>query len=375
MVDGKGVICGELEGQVSGGATNPTHELRFAGKYDGAMVPASVLAETLQATQRVVHLLAMATLGRSLGQRARVPQDIERSFPVLCAIPRPGSYIAPFQIGDPSAALLSPIETGTLSAKFDAVLAAAEAGDAEAFRAAVPNSRWREAVTDAVGRMPPRPSTGFSLSVRSGQRDRTFALSAARERIATLSIRSDTTSATRPVIGTLLAIDFAERKLRLRYPVTHRVFDCIYADVDDIEPVLFANARELVQIIGTVEVDAADHPVRVVEVVDIRPVDLEPMAVPVFTIGNVVVKPIGDRMLRPGLDETSQIFTLVDSGLGIDLACETRAELEDALRHLLPLLWADYARAADAELTGDARELKHRLLAAFTEVPHAAPEQ
>lgn len=352
----------------------PTHELRFVGKADGAVVPASVLAETLLATQRVVHLLAMAARGHSLGQRARVPQDVERAFPVLCAIPQAGSYIAPISIGDPLAGLLSPLEASRVSTDFDAALEAAVAGDIDAMRRAVPDTRWREAVTDGIERMLPRPSTGFALSVQSARCERTFALSEARDRIKTLALRPATTSATRAVIGTLLAIDFAERKLRLRHPATNRTFDCIYAGVDDIEPLLLANARELVQVIGMVEVDAGDHPVRVVEVIDIRPVDLEPIPVPVFTVENVAFRPIADRQLQPQLDETSQIFLLEDRDLGIDLAEETRADMEDALRHLLPILWTDYAQAPDAELTEDARELKRRLLAAFTEVPHAAPE-
>ena len=193
-------------------------------------------------------------------------------------------------------------------------------------------------------------------------------------RLRVLSNRPPTTSATRAVIGTLLAIDFAERKLKLWHPATSRTFDCIYAALDGIEPLLVANARELVQVIGTVEVDAGDHPVRVVEVIEIRPVDLDPIPVPVFTVDNVAVQPVTDRQLQPRLDETSQLFLLEDSELGIDLAEETRADLDDALRHLLPVLWTDYARAPDAELTEDARALKYRLLAAFTEVPHAPPE-
>jgi hypothetical protein len=113
----------------------------------------------------------------------------------------------------------------------------------------------------------------------------------------------------------------------------------------------------------------------VAEVSDIRPVDLEPFALQAFDAGNVPVRPIHERLLRPSLDETEQFFLLEDADLGIDLVDETRAGLEDALRHLLPLLWRNFAQADDAVLTGDARLLKQRLLATFTETPSAAPEQ
>lgn len=364
-----------METTVVSGLVAPTHELRFVGRADEQVVPANVLAETLQATQRTVHLLAMATRGQSLGRRARISQDIERAFPVLCMLPQPGSYIAPIQIGDPLSGLLSSLEAERVTSDFDAVLEAAEAGDAVKLREVVPDSRWREAVTDAVARMLPRPSSGFSLLVNSGLRHRTFALSAARQRIEGLTTRPLNNSATRAVIGYLQAIDFGGRKLRLRHPMTNRTFDCVYAARDDFEPVLLENPRELIQVVGEVELDANDHPIQVVEVSDIRPVDLEPFVLSDFYAGVITVHPINERLLRPCLDETQQFFLLEDGELGIDLADETRAGLEDALRHLLPLLWRNYAQADDAVLTGDARLLKQRLLATFTETPSAAPEQ
>jgi len=353
----------------------PEHELRFVGAVGGENVPAAVLAETLLATQRVVHLLAMATRGQSLSRRARVPQDVERAFPVLCLVPREGSYIAPIMIGDPTSGLLTPLEAQALSDSFEAVLSAAANGDTAALQAAIPDARWREAVADAVGRMLPRPSSGFALSIRGGRLVRELALSAAREKIEALATRAVNTSGSRAVIGYLQAIDFGERKLRLRHPATSRTFDCIYAARDDVEPLLLANARELIQVVGEVEVDAGDHPVRVMEVSDIRPVDLDPMPVPVVMVDNVAIRPVDDRRLQPRLDETSQIFLLEHAELGIDLAEETRADLEDALRHLLPILWLNYAKADDGVLTKDAQALKQRLLAAFTEVPGATPQQ
>jgi hypothetical protein len=370
-----GTIGSMLEGGILSGTTNPTHELRFVGKAEGAVVPASVLAETLLATQRVVHLLAMAARGQSLGQRARVPQDVERAFPVLCAIPQAGSYVAPIRIGDPPADRRSSREAKLVRIDFDEVLAAAEAGDAVAMRRAVPDTRWREAVTDAIERMLPRPASGFALSVKSGPRDRIFALSAAREQIRAMSQRTLATSATRAVIGYLQAIDFVGRKLRLRHPATSRTFDCIYAARDDFESVLLAHPRELIQIVGEVELDAGEHPVQVVEVRDIRRVDLDLIALPAFVVGSATVLPVQERLLQPSLDETEQFFLLEAEDIGINLADETRAGLEDALHHLLPILWRNYAQADDAELTGDARALKQRLLETFMETPGAAPKQ
>jgi hypothetical protein len=346
-----------------------THELRFDEPRGSHIVPATILADTLQAAQRIVHLLAMARRRMQLRRRARTPQDIERAFPVLCDLSRPGSYLQPIWIGDPSASLLSPGEIALVAEDFDRVLDAAVRGDAGEMSEVVVDANWRAAVVSNVGRLAPRPSTGFTLAVASRRAARTFDISGARQKIAALTHRAPTTAESRAVIGSLQAIDFGERRLTLLHPKTGRAFSCFY--LDDVEPMLLENARQLIQVTGEVEVDAHGTPVKVVETTEICPVDLEPIPLMPFSVGGQHIEPIVPRSLTPTLDENEQSFILEDEAIGLDLVAETRAELEEILTQDLRLLWRDYALAADDTLTRGARDLKRRLLDTFRAVPNA----
>jgi len=358
-----------------------THKLRFEGG-DGPSersVPASVLAEALTQAQRVVHLLAMAYVGRPPPrQRLRVPRDFERLFPVVCTPATPGSFVQPIAIGAPRQTLFSPGELEEVSDRFDAVLDAVVRGDAEQLNRVVPDRWYRRAVVESVSRMPPRPSTGMRLSVSSQRRlAEPFRLSDARLQIDALLLPPSEEPAReilgeRSIIGSLSAIDFGERKLTLLDPTSHKEINCFY--VEDAEPLLLANPRELIQVTGQVLFDAQGDPVKVVETKDIREVDLEPVAILPFTVDNLRVKPRRPRLVEPRLDETSQLFLLQDDEIGIDLVAETRAALEEDLAALLPHLWRSYAHAPEVQLARDARLLKARLLAAFEEMPNAAEE-
>jgi hypothetical protein len=347
-----------------------THELRFTDASGGQAVTATVLADTLIAAQRVVHFLAMARRRLPLRQRARAPQEIERAFPVLCDTPRPGSYLQPIRIGDPGTSLFSAQEVGVVVEDFDAVLEAAVEGSHEKLAVIVADARWRAAVLDGLVRMVPKPASGFLLSVKSLHSSNDFNLSAHRSRLEALAMRPANTAESRSVIGLLQAIDFGERRLSLRHTKTSRSFNCFY--VDDVEPMLLENARQLIQVTGEVELDAQGAPVKVVDTTDIRPVDLDPIVLAPFMVGNVRVEPLAALTLTPELDETEQMFVLQDDAIGIDLIAETRAELDEALQHELRLLWRDYALVSDEKLTRGAQALKRRLLTAFRAVPHAA---
>lgn len=350
-----------------------THELRFESGQRLAAVPASVLADTLTAAQRVVHLLAMARNRRPPPRhRLRVPGEVERAYQILCTPPVVGSYVQPFRIGDPASDLLTPVEARDVSRQLDQVLEAAVRGDERAVSDVLPDAWYRRAVIDGIARMAPRPSSGLTLRLTAGG-GQCFDLSEARPQLLALLALPESEAVDRALIGILDGIDFGERKLKLVLPATRRAIECFY--LEEAEPMLLANPRELIQVVGQVQVDAEGEPLKVVETKAIREVDLEPLPLPPFLVDGRRVAPREPRLLTPQLDdETQQIFVLIDEGLGIDLAAETRVELEESFAALLPYLWRSYALADDNELAQDARRLKVRLRAAFTEVEVAAQE-
>jgi hypothetical protein len=302
-----------------------------------------------------------------------VPGEVDRAYQVLCTPPFAGSYVQPFRIGDPSSDLLTPVEAYQVSTQLDEVLEAAVHGDDGAVTDLVPDAWYRRAVIEGIVRMAPRPSSGLTLRLVTSGGARSFALSEARPQLLALLAPVVSEAVDRALIGILDGIDFGERKLKLVLPASSRAIECFY--VDEAEPMLLANPRELIQVVGQVQVDVNGEPLKVVATKAIREVDLEPLPLVPFLVEGRRVAPLEPRLLTPKLDEeTQQVFVLIDETLGIDLAAETRAELEDSFAALLPHLWRSYALAHDHELVQDAQLLKARLRAAFKEVAVAAQE-
>jgi hypothetical protein len=316
--------------------------------------------------------LAMSKRGVSLRQRARVPQDIEQQFRIVCLVPEQGSYMQPIRFNDPGESLFSTDDISGISNSFDNVLEAAASGNEDGLRQEVPDERWRTQIIDAIIKMLPRPGTEYSLSIDGGTLGHEIDLSEARPRIMAMRLQKDAEAVSRSVIGRVEAIDFGERKLRLIHPVTKRAFDCFYSEIAEAEAMLLENARELVQVFGDVEVDGRGEVIKVVETLEIRPVDLRPIPVSSFIVDNVRVVHRGTLYLKPELDEGQHLLILRDDSVGIDLFAESREELEATLQHELRLLWRDYAHAPDDTLTMDAQELKAKLLSSFSESPHVA---
>ena len=175
--------------------------------------------------------------------------------------------------------------------------------------------------------------------------------------------RQEPAETTYIVTGKFIRVDFEARKLEILYPGTNKILDCFYQE--DFTPVLPENPGEMIQVIGSVELNADEEPVRITDVQDILEVDLSPIPVrpAPFGEGHIVARqPIE---LHPVLSETKQLYRLEDEEIGISLFAYTRDELVDMLDDYIVMLWTDYAQEKDEILSGDARELKVHLLEAF----------
>ena len=67
-------------------------------------------------------------------------------------------------------------------------------------------------------------------------------------------------------------------------------------------------------------------------------------------------------VLLPQLDDTGQLICLSHPALGIDVCASTRAELEEALREEVEVLWRNYAMADPEQLTPGAQRIRTNLL-------------
>jgi hypothetical protein len=77
-------------------------------------------------------------------------------------------------------------------------------------------------------------------------------------------------------------------------------------------------------------------------------------------------------VLTPELDETNQLYCLINPDLGVDVYAYTRDQLDLELKEQVAFLWDSYVLSPDEELTESALTLKKNLLAAVREVVHAS---
>lgn len=327
-------------------------------------VPADVLAEVLSHAQHAIHLLAMASTGREIRRRVRIPADIRQQFQLVCHVPREGSYVQPLTLvarGD----LFTPQLAEDVMNDFKKVGESLAGQDWDTLGRVVPDRNVRLRVAEAVRKMIPVDSNGWIVKLRAGQDE------LARFDVATsTAIQQYLREARRPygpliepatLAGEVVRIDFAERKLTIRHHPTQRAIDCEYAD--DTEEMLLENRRDWVQVTGLVERDAQDRPLRLTDVFEITSLDLSPIQVDTFEGTRQQLRfRGGTRSFEPTLDESGTLMIVEDEKLGVHAYAESRERLREVLIEELDFLWQEYAEADPAALTPAAARLRGELL-------------
>ena len=176
--------------------------------------------------------------------------------------------------------------------------------------------------------------------------------------------------ASRVVTGELKNIDFIERKLTLIYLPTSKELDCLYDEA--LEDLLYERRRELIQVTGRVLLDDQGRPKKIIDVTDIRDVDLSPLEILTVRHGEVSLRVAPALLLEPTLDDSQQLLCVENQELDMMIFAPTREALLVELHEHLAMLWQEYAQARDDDLDAPARHLKQALLARMTEVAHAA---
>jgi hypothetical protein len=347
-------------------------EIRFEGRFaDGQMLPVATLSQVLSAMQRAVHLLAMQHENVSVRQRERLNKNVEAKYPLLCTIPKPGSYIVPVEIGDPSVELFALDDVEAVGGLFSTCCESISTRDISGLTTAIPDNSRRDRFVEAIRAMSPSQGSGIKAGISQPSGNFRVALDILHERSKTcLSTATDTERQVRTVTGRLSEIQFDERKIKIVYPANNRELDCTYSEA--LEEMLLERPRELIQVTGEVIMDENDLPKKIINVESIEEVDLSPFyllsivhAGRTFEFG----KPLE---LTPELDESQQLYCLEKPELGIDVYAYTRDQLDVELKEQIAFLWDAYAQAADEELTGAAIVVKQNLLTVLREATGAA---
>ncbi len=341
-------------------------EFRILPEDHGNEVPVALVLQGLQGLQQLIHFSALSIENRTVRQRVRVSADIQQRYTLHCRPPESGSFKVAGRVGDLRRGLVNTGDVRRVMGLVHDFSHATLATDRDALLTLVPDSRIRVRMLDCLRGMAPPPGSGYAFEFKNcvGNPVRLDeVLSASVEKVL---VASEPRQSERTVTGELRSIAFAEHKLSLLYVPKGRVLECIYDET--LEPMLFENRRDLIQVTGQVE-DADDgHPRRIVEVSRIEELDLSPFVVTDFVAGIPLAEPL---RLDPVLSEDQQLIRLQNELLDIDVFAPTRGELLNELRSQLDMLWVEYAQEHDDALSAPAQSLKRRLLALVKPSVHA----
>lgn len=353
--------------------TNPDGKTSFSlhiegGIQSGDAVPAAVLAQILSNSQRAFELIGTHVEGRTIRERARISAATRSRFQLVCRLPEPGCYAIPVELGGKD--LLAEHITAALET-FSQMIKGITRRDTAGIIAALPDQGLRHRVLEAIRGMSPRADDKWSLKlwdaadVEFGELN-TESEAIIREAIVPIEERE----ASQVVTGQLTNINFTHRVVTIFYLPTKREMECVYDDA--VEELLIENRRGLIQVTGLVVLDDAGAPKKIIDVNDIRDLDLSPLAVDTVKVGNRTLKARQSITLEPATDETQQLICVSDAALGIDAFARTREALVGELNEQIGMLWQEYALADDDTLDGEAIKMKQALLAAFSEVADGA---
>lgn len=333
-------------------------EFRILPGDGGNEVPVGLLLQGLHGLQQLIHFSALSVEGHSVRQRVRVSSEIQQRYTLHCRPPEPGSFKVAGRVGDLRGSLVTTGDVSAVMALVHGFAHATLAADRKHLVSLVPDGRLRVKMLDCLRGMAPPPGAGYAYELQNSVGDPVRIDEVLSARVEEVLQAPTPRQSVRTVTGQLEAIAFSEHRLSLLYAPKGRTLECIYDE--SLEPMLFENRRDLIQVTGQV-VEAEDgHPRRIVEVSRIEDLDLSPFVVTEFVPGVALREAL---RLEPFLSDDEQLLRLQDAELDIDVFAPTRAELFAELREQLAMLWNEYATEEDDALSAASRQLKQTLVA------------
>ena len=357
-------------GRVSPTSSEPAAELAIVGRETADhSVPAEVLSRALEHLQRIIYLLAAAEERQPIGERFSPPESFRERHGLRCGVPKASSFALPLWTG-PARPLLPPKTRDlTLTRLLEFLRSAAGEAWGELGRA-VPDPKYLSRILTELQAMLPRPGDRWGVALSVGA-DR-VELDSKTYRSVRAYVAPDLSEDTwMTVTGDLVRVDIAERRIVIRYRPTGREIPC-HCEPSALESVL-QNWEESIQVTGRFTLDRRGHPVRLTGVTRVEPIDLSPMTFDRLEWAGrrIVIDP--PLSLEPVMDEDSgQLYTLAEPGLGIDVFAQTREEVADELAEQVLFQWDTYAQEQPERLTPGARRVAEAIRARMREVELAS---
>jgi len=334
--------------------------LRFVPPGGAHEVPAALLAKALEGFQGFVHVFAFQEEGKTLKQRFKVPADIAERYTLNCRPPEEGSFAIAIAVSPAQPDLVAEENVRAVQDQITKSLKAIDDGDQKRFAELLPDSRLRlKAISFLRSAIPPAGS-GYRLGVMNGAGAEIPVRSDRLRMVDAQKVEEEFVPGRDTVTGKLTAISFDDRKVTIYYAPTSRELECVYSE--DLEPMLFENRRDLIQVTGQVMRNAHGEPEKIVEVEAIEELDLSPMRLDELTLANernLKVRP--PLFLKPDFSEEDQLLSIEHVELQIDVFAPTREILWKELQEQVAMLWIEYVEAPESELSPPALELRNRL--------------
>lgn len=354
------------------GADDQGRRLRFRFSRAGdasPVVPAPVLIQTLEGTQRAIWLIALAKEQKDIKSRVRIPSEIEQRYQLKCALPQPGSYVLPAFVESAGAQLATLDQVNEVLGTFEGVAAALQAQQRDAVAGYLPDTAIRKRVVDAFQQLAPKPGSGWKLDLeRNGttvRMDDTW-----QRLVRRMYTPAETEPARETVNGELIEINFADRQITILPIGSNRQLKVTYQD--PMEDLLLENRKSTIQITGRVSRDENGEIKNMFDLESIGPLDLSPLEMNEVEFEGIRLRFRETIRLQPRLhDDNPQFVSIEEPRLGIDAFAGTVSDLLDEVAEELVVVWKHYAKAPDSDLSPKALDLKHSLLAAMDEVPLA----
>jgi len=343
-------------------------------------IPAEVLVRTLEGVQQAIYILAAVSEDRVVSKRFKPDAKFRQQYQLSCSVPQEGSYSLPVNLLSPAQQTLlrSPADAESLMDRLCEGIGAIAASSLESLQKIIPDANWRDRFlrivrASLVPKAGERWKFGFRRNASDPATEVSLTYSHAKTLISWVEASMDVAEREVPIIGQLKKIDFARNSLTIGYPIgdTSRDIDCVYDQ--ELEPMLIAQRRDWVQVIGKWTVDEHDVPKEITDVTSIEAVDLSDMVLDVFEAGDRVISVRGAPLtFSLELDEeTKQLFIAEDPDLDLRTFAYTREGLAEEIAAHVFFLWDQYANEQDDRLTDDAKRLAQVVRERFEELQNA----
>jgi|LSQX01.2.fsa_nt_gb hypothetical protein len=323
-------------------------------------VPLSLLSVIFSGLQETVYFIATAESGFEWRPRMRVSIDIQEAYQLMRVGEHSSVYTVEVAFAEPIQARLplEPDESDMVLDKYFSLLDALSDSNNERVFALLPDIYWRRRILHSVQTYCPKKEDQWYLTVNREATGREVKVSArSRARIGELLSRPSVEETT--VSGELLRVHLDEHKIGIHHETAKRLLDCYYSP--DLEDFIVENLKGIVHVTGRVELDSDGLPHRIVDVTDIRALDLSPLVLKTIETPKETLI-LGERqVIEPSFEDDHVVFKLPD--LNIVATGETRDDAIEKLCSDFAWLWKEYVLAPPEGLSQDAKDLAEHLRA------------